>query len=44
LDSDWSHNSFAPIPAFVDTGTALIDKSNVEAFKQAKSSATGGTK
>ena len=44
LDSDWAHNSFAPVPAFVDTGTALIDKSNVEAFKQAKSSATGGTK
>jgi ribose transport system substrate-binding protein len=44
LDSDWSHNSFAPVPAFVDTGTALIDKSNVEAFKQAKSSATGGVK
>jgi ribose transport system substrate-binding protein len=44
LASDWAHNSFAPVPALVDTGTALIDKSNVEAFKQAKSSATGGGK
>ena len=40
LESDWSKDSFAPIPAFVDTGSSLIDKSNVEAFVQAKKSAT----
>jgi ribose transport system substrate-binding protein len=35
LDKDWSKDSFAPIPSFVDTGSALIDKSNVESFIQA---------
>ncbi|HST12530.1 MAG TPA: substrate-binding domain-containing protein [Terriglobales bacterium] len=40
LDSDWSKDSFAPIPAFVDTGTALIDKSNLKAFRDAKEAAT----
>jgi ribose transport system substrate-binding protein len=40
LDADWSKDSFAPIPAFVDTGSSLIDKSNVEAFLQAKKSVT----
>jgi ribose transport system substrate-binding protein len=35
LDKDWSTDSFAPIPSFVDTGSALIDKSNVDAFMQA---------
>jgi ribose transport system substrate-binding protein len=40
LDADWSKDSFAPIPAFVDTGTALIDKSNLKAFRDAKESAT----
>jgi len=42
LDPDWSKDSFAPIPSFVDTGSALIDKSNVDSFLQAKQSATGG--
>lgn len=32
LDSDWSKDSFAPIPSFVDTGSAMIDKSNVQSF------------
>jgi ribose transport system substrate-binding protein len=40
LDNDWSKDSFAPIPAFVDTGTALIDKSNLKAFRDAKEAAT----
>jgi len=40
LDVDWSKNSFAPIPAFVDTGSALIDKTNLDAFLQAKKSVT----
>jgi hypothetical protein len=44
LDTDWSKDSFAPIPSFVDTGSALIDKGNVDAFLQAKQSVTGGQK
>lgn len=39
LDHDWAKDSFAPIPAFVDTGSALIDKNNVEAYAEAKKSA-----
>jgi len=41
LDTDWTRDSFAPIPAFVDTGSGLIDKSNVDSFLQAKKSLTG---
>src|SRR5579863_5639527 len=44
LDADWSKDSFAPIPTFVDTGSALIDKSNVESFLQAKKNLTSGAK
>src|SRR5271167_4844317 len=44
LDTDWSKDSFAPIPSFVDTGSALIDKSNVDSYLQAKQSATSGQK
>ena len=44
LETDWSKDSFAPIPVFVDTGSALIDKSNVDSFLQAKQSATGSPK
>src|SRR5271166_4677455 len=44
IETDWSKDSFAPIPFFVDTGSALIDKSNVDSFLQAKQSATGGQK
>jgi ribose transport system substrate-binding protein len=40
LDTDWSKDSFAPIPAFIDTGSGLIDKTNVDAFQQAKKSLT----
>jgi ribose transport system substrate-binding protein len=39
LNRDWTKDSFAPIPAFVDTGSSLIDKSNVDAFAQDKQSA-----
>jgi len=42
LDMDWATDSFAPIPAFVDTGSSLIDKNNVDAFLQEKKSLTGG--
>ena len=35
LDQDWSKDSFAPIPMFVDTGSDLIDKSNLSSFIQA---------
>jgi len=44
LDSDWSKDSFAPVPAFVDTGTALIDKNNIKVFREAKEAATKGSK
>lgn len=44
MDVDWSKDSFAPIPSFVDTGSALIDKSNVDSFLQAKKSLTGAQK
>ena len=35
LDNNWATDSYAPIPSFVDTGSDLIDKANVEAFIQA---------
>jgi ribose transport system substrate-binding protein len=38
LDADWARDSFAPVPAFVDTGSALVDKSNVDAFIAASKS------
>jgi ribose transport system substrate-binding protein len=44
LEPEWSKDSFSPIPVFVDTGSALIDKSNVESFLQARQSATGSQK
>jgi ribose transport system substrate-binding protein len=41
LDSDWARDSFSPVPAFVDTGSALVDKSNVDAFIAATKSHIG---
>jgi ribose transport system substrate-binding protein len=35
LDKDWSIDNYSPIPAFVDTGSDLIDKNNVQSFIQA---------
>ena len=35
LDTDWSRDTFAPIPSFVDTGSGLIDKANAASFIQA---------
>jgi ribose transport system substrate-binding protein len=44
MDVDWTHDSFAPVPAFVDTGSVLIDKSNVVAFQQTKKTLSGSSK
>ena len=44
LDKDWSKDSYAPIPSFVDTGSDLIDKSNVDAFMQAGKNLTTAPK
>lgn len=41
LDADWTHDSFAPVPAFVDTGTEMVDKTNVDAFIAATKSLAG---
>jgi ribose transport system substrate-binding protein len=41
LTKDWGQDSFAPIPAFIDTGATLIDPSNVDKFIAARNSATG---
>jgi ribose transport system substrate-binding protein len=41
LTQDYSKDSFAPVPAFVDTGSSLIDKSNVDSFLQMNQAATG---
>jgi ribose transport system substrate-binding protein len=40
LAVDWSQDSFAPVPTFVDTGATLIDQSNVDKFIQAQKVAT----
>jgi ribose transport system substrate-binding protein len=44
LSADWSKDSFAPIPAFVDTGSSLVDKTNVDALIAASKSVTSGAK
>lgn len=44
LEADWSRNSFAPIPSFVDTGSDLIDKANVDAFIEAGKNAISAPK
>ena len=40
LQQNWAQDPFSPLPAFVDTGATLIDKSNVDAFIAAEKSAT----
>jgi ribose transport system substrate-binding protein len=40
LQQNWAQDPFSPLPAFVDTGATLIDKSNVDAFISAEKSAT----
>jgi len=44
LDADWSKDSYAPIPAFVDTGSDLIDKNNIQSFIEAGKNLASGTK
>ena len=44
LDRDWAKDSYAPIPSFVDTGSGLIDKANVDSFLQAGKSLTASPK
>jgi ribose transport system substrate-binding protein len=41
LTKDYSADSFAPYPVFVDTGTSLVDKSNVDLYM---ASAAAGSK
>jgi ribose transport system substrate-binding protein len=35
LDADWAKDGYAPIPMFVDTGSDLIDKANIQSFIEA---------
>ena len=44
LSNDWAKDSFAPIPAFVDTGSSLVDKTNVDALIAASKTVTSNTK
>jgi ribose transport system substrate-binding protein len=39
LLDDFSHDSFSPLPTFVDTGVTLVDKTNVAAFMQTRKNA-----
>jgi ribose transport system substrate-binding protein len=39
LDKDYETDSFSPVPAFVDTGTTLVDKNNVDLFLRARQEA-----
>ena len=39
LDRAWNQDSFSVVPAFVDTGATLIDKTNVNDFIQAQTNA-----
>lgn len=44
LSNDWAKDSFSPVPAFVDTGSSLVDKTNVDATIAASKSVTSTTK
>jgi ribose transport system substrate-binding protein len=35
LDADWAKDGYAPNPMFVDTGSDLIDKANIQSFIEA---------
>jgi ribose transport system substrate-binding protein len=36
LTANFAQNSFSPLPTFVDTGTFIVDKSNVNSFMDQK--------
>jgi ribose transport system substrate-binding protein len=40
LAKDYSTNSFAPYPVFVDTGTSLVDKNNVDLYLDSQAEGT----
>jgi ribose transport system substrate-binding protein len=40
LDADWSKDIYAPVPGFVDTGSALIDKTNLDSSLEAEKKLT----
>lgn len=40
LSADFAQDPFSPLPSFEDTGATLIDKSNVDAFIEARRSET----
>lgn len=42
LDGDWRQDSFAVLPAFIDTGASLINKGNVDSFLKDRQNATAG--
>ena len=42
VTDDWAQDSFSPLPAFVDTGATLIDKSSVDTFIAARKVQTSG--
>lgn len=42
LGRAWGEDTFSPVPVFVDTGTTLINKDNLDAFVQAQASAKSG--
>jgi ribose transport system substrate-binding protein len=44
LSADWARDSFAPIPSFVDTGSSLVDKTNVDATISASKSVVSAQK
>ncbi len=39
LKTDYAWNSFSPVPAFVDTGVSLVDKTNVDVFLKSRAEA-----
>jgi ribose transport system substrate-binding protein len=36
LDNSWAQNAQSPVPTFVDTGTFVVDKTNVDSLQAAK--------
>lgn len=44
LQTDWSKDGYSPVPSFVDTGSELIDKSNVDSFIEAGKSLSSASK